>query len=278
MNPAWLAAFASVLGNGHKTQGLPCQDACAYQSTSENSAVAVVCDGAGSCENAAQGAKKTVEFALSHFVALMRKHNFFTRLPSQKNWQRLAQRILLRVREDLKKYGEQQEIDFNSLSCTLIVVLACPNGLLVTHIGDGRAGYCNAHGEWLAMLTPFKGEETNQTVFMTSAQLATENNAAYMESRVINEAVNAFCVLSDGCERASYQCNLFDEKTHCFYDPNLPYPQFFNPNLKILQELHQQHKTQTEINTLWADFLATGTASLITETDDKTLILAVRHG
>lgn len=277
MTHAWLVAYASVIGAGHIIQGLPCQDASAYRPLNAECAIAVVCDGAGSCAHADLGAAQTVAFALTHFEALMQQQRFFARLPTPKDWQRLAKQTLLRVRTDLKAYSEQHGIAFNSLSCTLMVVLVCPKGLLVTHIGDGRAGYCTAAGEWHPMLMPFKGEEANQTVFITATQLDAKGINTYIESRVIAEPVKAFCLLSDGCERACYQCNTLDAETQRFYDANLPYPPFFNPNIEGLLALQKQHKTQAEINALWADFLTAGTPPLKTEMDDKTLLLAVRH-
>ncbi len=88
--------------------------------------------------------------------------------------------------------------------------------------------------------------------------------------------MTAFCLLSDGCEKASFEVNLFDADTNKYYDPNRPYLPFFEPNIYALQNLYEQQKSQTEINQLWADFLEAGNNKLRIEPDDKTMILAVR--
>ncbi|MBK7438376.1 MAG: protein phosphatase 2C domain-containing protein [Saprospiraceae bacterium] len=42
------------------------------------------------------------------------------------------------------------------------------SGLICSHIGDGRAGYQDNENTWHSVLEPFKGEEANQTIFITS--------------------------------------------------------------------------------------------------------------
>ncbi len=61
-----------------------------------------------------------------------------------------------------------------------------------------------------------------------------------------------------------------------YYDPNKPFAPFFDPNIQILKELVIQGKSQDEINDMWSEFLNNGNPRLRQESDDKTLILAVR--
>ena len=275
MPPAdWIFAFASVRGNGHVAEDIPCQDACRVKRY-DDFTISVVCDGAGSCENSDKGSNQVADSCLIHFGKLIGESDWANDLPSEEVWQEAAKQTLHHIRGDLEKFALNQEVSFKSLSCTVIVVVCLPGGLLVTHIGDGRAGYYTASGEWRSLITPFRGEEVNQTVFITSEIWNDSVIGHYLESRVIPEVVSAFCLLSDGCEKVSFEVNLYDENVERFYDPNRPYPPFFNALQKSLLTLHEQ-QTQQEINALWADFLTNGHERLRTETDDKTMILAVR--
>lgn len=275
--PNWIFAFASVIGNSHISENIPCQDFCKVENR-DNFSIAVVCDGAGTCINSQIGSKQVTDFCIYHFEKLIKKQKWDNQneLPTQEIWHNEAKSTLYLIKEDLDRFSMSNDLDFKSLSCTVIVTIALSHGLLVTHIGDGRAGYCNMNNEWLPTIIPLHGELANQTVFITSDIWNNEIIDTYIESNVIKDDVKAFCLLSDGCEKASFECNLFDQETETYFDPNKPYPLFFNPNIKILPELHKQNKTQEEINTLWETFLRKGNEKLKIEPDDKTLILGVR--
>ena len=47
---SWVAAYASVIGNGHIQTNTPCQDNCEHIKVNDDWGVAVVCDGAGSAK------------------------------------------------------------------------------------------------------------------------------------------------------------------------------------------------------------------------------------
>lgn len=273
----WIYAYGSVIGSGHLLNNTNCQDHCDVHNF-EDYIIAVVSDGAGSYEHSEKGSKLVVSLSATHFHSAVKenKWNESNKLPNKDEWQQVAIKALRRVREDLYNYSINEQLDFKSLSCTIIVVVAFKHGLLVTHIGDGRAGYCNQSLEWKSMIQPFHGELANQTVFVTSDIWYEEVINTYIESNVIEEDVNAFCLLSDGCERASFECNLFDQEKQAYFDPNRPYSLFFNPNVKALKQLFEQKQSQEEINSLWEKFLTAGTGKLKLETDDKTLILAIK--
>lgn len=275
--PFWIFASASVIGNSHILENIPCQDFCKIENNKEFS-IAVVCDGAGSCSNSQIGSKQVAEFSINYFEKVIRRNNWHTNLdlPLDNIWHSEAKKTLRLIKEDLEKYSLNYDLDFKSLSCTVIIKIALPNGLLVTHIGDGRAGYCNMENEWKSSITPFHGELANQTVFITSEIWNEEIIDTYIKSNVIRETVNAFCLMSDGCEKASFECNLFDQESETYFDPNKPYPLFFNPIVQTLINLKEQNQTQEEINTLWENFLTHGNERLKIEPDDKTMILAAR--
>ena len=166
-----------------------------------------------------------------------------------------------------------------SLSCTIIVVIQLKNKLLVTHIGDGRAGYCNDNDEWFSMIKPCKGDYSNETVFITSNIWNDENSIdQYIESRIV-EYVNlkAFCLLSDGCENASFECYKYDDELKTAFEINKPFKEFFHDNINNhLPKIIARGICEEELNEIWAEFLRTGNETLQKENDDKSMILAFK--
>jgi len=273
----WIYAYASIIGSGHLINNTNCQDYCEVHDF-DNYIIAVVSDGAGSCEHSEKGSRLVASVSVPHFYNAVKENgwNENKELPNEDEWQHIAIKTLRRIREDLYNYSIAQQLEFKSLSCTVIVVIAFKHGLLVTHIGDGRAGYCNVNLLWKSMIKPFHGELANQTVFITSDIWYEEVVDTYIESNVVKEDVRAFCLLSDGCEKASFECNLYDKEKQAYFDPNRPFSLFFNPNVTALQQLSEQKQSQEEINLLWEKFLTAGTEKLKLESDDKTLILAIK--
>ena len=149
-----------------------------------------------------------------------------------------------------------------------------------SHIGDGRAGYCTESGQWKSLLIPHKGEEANQTIFLTSSPWITDNDfqmsgVLVPESRVISEKVIAFTLMSDGCENHSFDCSKMDYEKNKWLDPNLPSEKFFNPLLEQLKQMHNHKVAFEEVTANWIKFIEEGTPGLKEESDDKTLILGI---
>lgn len=276
----WTIVYASVIGNLHIKENLPCQDACLVKDLGRGWGIATLADGAGSCSHSDEGARQVVSLAIQHFANWIHRNDWIGKhaFPAEKVWKDAALLLLKTIKDDLFVFSQQKEIAFESLSCTLIVLIYSPLGLLLTHIGDGRAGYQNTKQEWHSLMLPFRGEEANQTVFITSDfEENTENIAENkIESNIIKDDVMAFCLLSDGCEKSAFECNLYDKEKNIYFDPNRPYPKFFDPNIQAVKALEKQKKSQEEMNTLWQNFLEGGNTQLKHETDDKTLILGVR--
>ncbi len=276
MKNNWTVAYASVIGNMHVDMNLPCQDSSTYEAINEDWGVAVVCDGAGSASHSHLGSALTAKMALKHFVELVKMQAWHEaeELPSDELWEGTAIVALRKVRESVGQLAEAENLKANALASTVIVMVHSKNGLLVSHIGDGRAGFFNGQ-EWKTAMNPFQGSEANETVFLTSDIWGEDEIVNYVRSSVIRENVEAFTLLTDGCEKSSFEVNIFDSRKNKFFDLNKPFPKFFNPNMKGLRMLNKEGKTQEEINNLWSGFLTNGTAQFKTETDDKTMILGV---
>lgn len=276
-NSKWVFARASVIGNSHISENIPCQDANdVFQDPKFK--ICVVSDGAGSCSNSNIGSTFAVTSSIFHFKNLIQKKKWFIKnnAPSKDKWHKEAKRTLKLVKEDLFNFSINEGHEFKSLSCTLIVLIILEDNILITHIGDGRAGYCNFDNEWFALIVPFKGELANQTVFLTSDIWNSDVIDTYIESSCICEPVKAICLLTDGCEKAAFECYLYDKETGKYYDPNRPFPSFFNKNIDLLPKLIQTGRKE-DINPLWEKFLSDGNDTLRIEPDDKTLILGVKY-
>lgn len=279
----WIVVGASVRGNGHQEMGLPCQDSHAYEYLGHGWGIAVTSDGAGSAPQSHTGAAATVARVLFHFKRLLEQRGWMKLegLPSDNDWLKDSYLMLDAVRRDLEALAEKLHCNPKDLNATVIVVIHSPFGLLTVHVGDGRAGYKDMKGEWHALMTPHKGEEANQTIFLASdfwsIPFYEMSGVTVPESRVIREKVSAFTLMSDGCESTSWLCNQFNEETGRYYDPNQPHGRFFDPLIETLVSFRKEGVPQEEREEKWYSFISSGNASFVREPDDKTMILATLY-
>jgi hypothetical protein len=277
----WSILGASVIGKGHISSKRPCQDNHAYKYLGNGWGIAVVSDGAGTAMNSQIGSSFVSEHSLRHFESLIKKANWIKKneLPADTEWTKMAYNTLKDVRNKMDTYSQENSKSLASLSATVIVVIHSPLGMLVTHIGDGRAGYKNEAGEWKTAFTPHKGEEANQTIFITSEFWNIHDfllsGVSVPESLVIREKPIAFTLMSDGCEHGTWQHNI--KKTgdkEFYYDPNLPHPPFFNPVSETIQSFRNENIPPEERKRKWVSFINGGEPFRL-ERDDKTIILGV---
>lgn len=279
----WIVVGASVQGNGHISSNIPCQDYSAYEYLGDGWGIAITSDGAGSAKHSDVGSKITVSRTLHYMKTVVENEGWMTKkeLPSEIRWTKLALKGLRLVHDDVQKFAGQKGIEFKSLSATVIVVIHSPLGLLVAHVGDGRSGYRDMNGEWHSMLTPHKGEEANQTIFLPSEfwdiPFYEMSGVMVPEARVINQPVSAFTLMSDGCENTSWLYNQLNKTTGKFYDPNTPHKGFFEPLCETLKQSRKQGKPENERASEWYQFIKEGNQKFKDETDDKTMILGVLY-
>ena len=271
---------ASVRGKGHVQADLPCQDSCKYTYLGRGWGIAVVSDGAGSASKSQVGSKIVVERATGHFTEVIKELEWMERnmLPTNEDWAQIAYSVLRRVHDDMAYFAREKHVELKELGATAIVMIHSPLGLLVTHVGDGRAGYRNYDGEWLPIIVPHKGEEANQTIFITSKfwdrPAFRLSGRLIPESIVIREKVTGFTLMSDGCENTSWLVSRLDKESGRVYDPNRPFPRFFDSVTGTLLRYHNENVDGDERAEAWRSFLDTGKA-FSNETDDKTLILGI---
>lgn len=278
-NNEWIIVGASVIGRGHIESNMPCQDSNSYVSLGNGWGIAITSDGAGSAKHSHVGSKIVVTRAKFYFEQLIISSSWYKNniLPDDITWSKAAFKALKAIRDDMQKFAEEKQVKLESFAATVIVVIHNPMGLLVAHIGDGRAGYQDKSGIWHSLITPHKGEEANQTIFITSdfwnIPFYEMSGVSVPETRVIRESVKSFVLMSDGCEHTSWNCNLYDADKGIYYDPNTPHVAFFNPLIETLKEHRKEQLPFIDRSEKWSNYLDKGNKSFIKEADDKTMIL-----
>lgn len=276
----WIVVGASVQGNGHVEMEVPCQDSHTYEYLYGGWGIAIVSDGAGSAKLSHKGSAAVVARALFHFKSLIMQEKWIEKnmLPSDGEWMRKSYQVLKKVHNEICSLAQHLDCEPKDLNATIIVVIHSPLGLLTVHVGDGRAGYKDLDGNWHKLMTPHKGEEANQTIFMMSEfwniPFYEMSGVMVPESVVINKPVTAFTLMSDGCESTSWLCNQYNEDTGKYYDPNVPYAKFFNSLIETLYSFREENVSKEERKEKWFNFIKSGNKSFIKETDDKTMVLA----
>lgn len=296
----WLVVGGSVAGASHVKRGIPLQDSFHIKMLDDEWGIAVVADGAGSRKHSDQGAALIArKYAPRAFEQLIEREAWHAggQLPAAAEWAQLATDTLRDIKRALKLEAKNREFNISLFGSTVIVVIFSPHGLLVTHVGDGRAAYSNADNDWFSMMVPLRGEEANATRFITGLDFrdpslciehekveeqdafftrpAADTFSWYVESRVVNEPATAFSLMSDGCEKAAFVSSQMRDD-HMWVDPNEPYPPFFTNLTAQLKEMHNDGLDRTQIEAIWQTFLSEGNEVLQRESDDKTMILGIR--
>lgn len=273
----WMIVGASAKGLSHANLDLPCQDSFGLKDLGNGWGIAVVSDGAGSAQFAHLGSAFLVKETILLFSQAIEKNHWQknNQLPTIETWSNTAQTYFKILRKSLEKYATSEKIKIKDLSATLILLIYSPIGLLTAHIGDGRAAFLGKNANWKALIKPWKGEYANETVFVSSDIWNENQISTYLKCDVLDEEPLAFALLTDGLERHSFVCNVWNEDLQKFYDPNLPFDNFFNPLVENLVKMHKYGASKDEIQAKWIKFITEGTEKLKSETDDKTMILAV---
>lgn len=276
-NGRWLVVGASIAGRAHteSVPPVPCQDSYYYKELGDGWGIAVTCDGAGSVNASQRGAEFVAEKAGIYFEQIIKENDWKNSksLPNEGLWHKAAKIAFAKIRHDLERFAEAWNLEARELACTVIVVVFSPLGIMASHIGDGRAGFCNGDNEWKAVIEPWKGEEANQTAFITTVDWNTPDK--YIESRVFAEKPIAFTLMSDGCEQHAFECLIYNTETQKYISVNKPYPKFFNPLVELLKDFYDQKLPKEEINNKWRQFIKSGNEGLKNEPDDKTMILGI---
>ena len=243
----WLTIAHSATGKNHiqANPQIPCQDNNHFESINDKWQLAIVCDGAGSSSMSHYGSefisKKCIPTNIKNGLNNLKwfdKGN----LPTKQEWNTLGISILRKTHDDLSSWVEHKNsqtganYSIQDYASTVIVALYSSIGILILNIGDGRGGYLNKTGEFKGLFTPFGGEESNGTIFITSPIWSEPQK--FIQTDVINDNIISVFLLSDGMEKITFECsNLSDD---VFVDVNIPYKKFFLPILSKIKSLNKK--------------------------------------
>lgn len=190
----WKLASAYVIGRGHCSKNLPCQDRTfelvKNHSTGTFYGLALA-DGAGSCKYSDVGAEIITEKIL-FFI----KSNFSLLFKSNK----ISEDLLRYVDIVLNNVALEQNIEIKDLSSTLLFVALKEDKFIIGHIGDGVIGMLNKDNILHVLSHPENGEFSNSTYFTTSY------NHPYrmrVKKGTIQNSIG-FILMSDGSANSLY--------------------------------------------------------------------------
>lgn len=275
----WITVAHSAIGRSHSQADpvIPCQDNYFFESLNNGWQMSIVCDGAGSAKMSHFGSKLISNDSIPNNVKNEINHlNWFKKgtLPSKKEWKNVAEDILKNSYNDLKTWVIEQNrlnktnFTVNDYASTLILAIYNSSGVIIANIGDGRGGYLNSSGELKALFTPYGGDESNGTIFITSP--IWDEPEEYIQTDVIEQKLLSVFLLSDGMEKIAFECsNLTDD---IFTDANIPHKKFFFPIFKKIKSLNSEG--ELKLKDEWKKLLESGSESIKNEGDDKTLLVS----
>ena len=186
MSWKWMAAKAT--GTSHTLLGKGCDDAFAIFTTGEF-LVGIVCDGAGSAQYGAIGARRATR-ALTSMLHKWLSAN--QTLPTADQLTRFAYSI----HNELGELAMCRQASIRDYATTLIVTICDTERCLVLHIGDGAAVTREREtGKWSCVSWPLQCEYAGQTAFLTDTPLD------QIKVTDVDMDIDALVLFSDGMER-----------------------------------------------------------------------------
>ena len=279
----------SVQGKSHKKNPpIPCQDYHSLGTVNDKYHYAIVSDGAGSGENSHIGSKIACEGLSKLIKKYLEKvsEEEFQKLDNPK-WYKVALRLFEKTREELIGYAQKNEMDLNSLKCTLILIVQTPRGIFTANVGDGRAGYLSKR-KYSSVIVPFQTYVVGSTIFLTK-----ENwNQFFMTSLHENIHPDAFFAISDGCDDFSFllkgevpahEKGVYDKVySEARYDHNQPFAGFYDALIGQIYELKEKKEEEAILPTVekiidLGIFKEKPIAGIQKEEDDKTMVIFLNN-
>lgn len=240
----WVAAARSIIGTSHEKSCLPCQDFSGYVKHGERLVLAIA-DGAGSAAFSEQGAKTAVEAVLGKMAQYEGALEDLTI--------EYTESLLNKVLEELKVIALASSSRLGDYATTLLGAIIDNDGAYFFQIGDG----C-----WIAdtdkgiecATWPVNGEYINETVFITSPNVAESITHAYVSG------VTSVLGFTDGIEHLCLN--------HAAREPHLPVVE------KLIRAVNSPSHPH-DVEDALERFLTSELVNDRTD-DDKTIILAWR--
>ncbi len=272
----WLTIAASQIGLSHLKSNppTPCQDNHFHKSMNNDWQLAIVCDGAGSSKYSHIGSALMAKELLPQlFDKYLQTQKWYIdkKSPLDIEWRELSIKALKECHLIFtnKIQNEFENKTIREYACTVILTLYNSTTALILNVGDGRGGYLNKAGYFKPLFVPYKGKESNSTVFITSPIWDTPD--IFIQTNIINEPLLSVFILSDGMEKISFNCSLMEDGK--WSDPNIPFKKFFYP---ILTQMNNTpNGKEKNLQNMWENFLKSGHKDIANESDDKTMIVSL---
>jgi serine/threonine protein phosphatase PrpC len=273
-NPSnnWRVVAASVCGTSHQKRSQPCQDAHCWQITPEGVLIAAVADGAGSATFGEVGAQIAVRTAVSN-LCQADWYSFPDTFNGQKPTEMLEPEPELQetegvslshlpkpifhalesARDAVEMEAQMRQSSVRELASTLIVVVATPQWVVATQVGDGAVVMEEADRA-IALTAPQTGEYINETTFLVSPNALETAQFLFWQGNPTHLAI-----FSDGLQMLALEMPTAK-----------PHPPFFSPLFRFIsQDDLDAIDAQAELE----NFLTSPRVTQRTD-DDLTLLLA----
>lgn len=250
----WNIYAASAIGEHHRQQDLPCQDATAHAHY-DRWVVAIVCDGAGSARHSDFGAKHAAETIVQELISLipdMAPQGFSD---AQHFWPKAVIATIGNTRIQLMEKIAAGHDDLSAYHATVVGTVVGPDYGLFFHIGDG-AGFALARESWqaTAVSMPENGEYSDQTYFYTMDSWRDHLRFVFFKNAEV------IALMSDGAMSfvANKLLNGLD-------------PKFMTPVVRYLDSVDERSGSNALAHTLDdpQTYAITG--------DDKTLLIIIKR-
>jgi serine/threonine protein phosphatase PrpC len=184
----WSHFTSCLVGNDHKANGTPCQDAVLIQYNPDNNrTVMVLADGLGSKSLSHIAAEQTVKSVSQYLLRI----DQFT--------DNIKQSLIDTCTQTIQDYASTHNLNINDMDCTLLFVVVASEKLIVGQIGDGAICMLRNTG-FGEVAHPHKQHiaSSTQTIFSHDAT-ASLNIKDYQI-----ETIDAVIITSDGLESDCY--------------------------------------------------------------------------
>ncbi len=252
----WRTAFASAIGTAHINQNTECQDRFACQTVETKSGevlIAAVADGAGSTTDGQIGAEIACSFfieGVSEFLNSQDASVNSLNLEFGRFWIGYFQK-------KIEEIAEKEEKTLRDFASTFIAAIIGENSAAFFQIGDGGAVFSRSGKNYQFAIAPEDSEYINVTDFLT-------DETAYERLRfvLIEEKIEDVILFSDGVASVAVD-----------FQTNQPHEPFLMPMIAPLWN----GNASNDLNEKLEKFLGSPKINEKTD-DDKTIILASRHG
>jgi len=185
----------TMTGGMHRFSSIPCQDYIVIEKA-HGIIAACLCDGAGSYDLAGQGA-----FGMARMISKYIAGDFNQLFMADDD--RVRRSILRQIRSTLCRLSNWHDVPEDEFGSTLLAVATDGKYYLAVMLGDGMIISRNANTGCLRPVAmPDRQGSLNATCLTTSSPEEIMSRLRIVRGEVCSE--DAFCLTSDGAERALY--------------------------------------------------------------------------